>query len=67
MERSNVLSDELHSVGYNSNSNMLEIEFKNGDINQYFGVPVSLYNGLIRSSLKSEFFHNNIEDNYIMK
>lgn len=64
MERSIIQSDELNSVGYDQNSNTLEIEFENGIINQYLEVPESLYNDFMDSDLKAEFFKDNIANIY---
>lgn len=67
MERSIVKSDELNSVGYDQNSNTLEIEFENGVINQYLEVPESLYNEFMNSNLKAEFFKENIANIYLFR
>ena len=39
MERQSVSSSNLASVGYDPNSETLEIEFKGGTIYRYFNVP----------------------------
>lgn len=62
MERESVKSSNLASVGYDSDSKTLEIEFNNGGLYQYFSVPESIYNGLMAASSKGSYF-----DQYIKK
>lgn len=64
IERYPVLSDELNSVGYDHQSTILEIEFKNGDLNKYFCVSELLYCELMNTDCKSAFFHEKIENNF---
>lgn len=62
MERTFVSSSNLRSVGYDSDEETLEIEFHNGGIYQYFGVPEHRYEGLMNASSKGSYF-----DSYIKK
>jgi len=62
MKRQSVSSSNLASVGYDSASSTLEIEFHNGGIYQYLNVPVSIYNGLMNASSHGTYF-----DVYIKK
>ena len=39
MQRVSVESATIRSVGYDQKTSTLEIEFSNGNINQYFDVP----------------------------
>lgn len=61
MERVPVDSSTLATVGYEANTRVLEIEFRNGRIYQYFGVPESIHNGLMISSSKGEYFNEHIK------
>lgn len=47
MHREPVSSSNIESVGYDSDTGTLEIEFKNGSVYQYFDVPQALYDGLV--------------------
>lgn len=47
MNRTPVSSSNLASVGYDSNTQILEVEFLRGGIYQYLGVPPSVYSGLM--------------------
>lgn len=55
MERIPVQSSSVSSVGYDRDSSTLEIEFLNGSVYQYFGVPESIYNGLMNAPSKGKF------------
>lgn len=62
MNRVQVLSSNLASVGYNAQTQTLEIEFLSGTIYQYFNVPESIYSGLMSASSHGRYF-----DAYIKK
>lgn len=61
MDRIPVQSSNLASVGYDSSISMLEIEFNNGGIYQYYGVPQEIYEGLMNAGSKGTYFHQNIK------
>ena len=67
MQRKSVTSDNLKSVGYDSVSGILEIEFKNRSIYQYSGVPESIYRGLMAASSHGTYHHQHIVDHYSYK
>ncbi|MHC8508992.1 MAG: KTSC domain-containing protein [Rhodospirillales bacterium] len=52
-----MVSSNLRSVGYDSQSQILEIEFNQSRIYQYYGVPEHLYEQLIQAPSKGRFFH----------
>ncbi len=62
MTRTPVVSSNLVSIGYDSNSNTLEIEFHKSGIYQYSNVPKSTYLSLRAASSHGEYF-----DAYIKK
>ncbi|MBU4075749.1 MAG: KTSC domain-containing protein [Euryarchaeota archaeon] len=62
MNRQFVQSSDLQSIGYDPNTNVLEIEFKSGGIYQYFNVPESKYEGLMKADSHGKYF-----DAYIKK
>jgi hypothetical protein len=61
MKRQSVESSNLASVGYDAVTQILEIQFKNGGIYQYFNVPNSTYNGLMNASSHGTYFDTNIK------
>jgi hypothetical protein len=62
MNRDQVSSSNLASVGYDAQTQTLEIEFLNGSIYQYFNVPEGIYSGLMSASSHGRYF-----DSYIKK
>ena len=64
MNRIAVNSKGLKSVGYNPKIHLLEIEFKEGMIKQFFGVPKSKFEGLMDSPTKDLFFDQDIRENF---
>jgi hypothetical protein len=64
MERVNVISGNINSVGYEESSNTLEIEFKSGSIYQYSNIPQEVYNELLQASSIGRYFIRNIRDTY---
>ena len=55
MERTPVQSSSVSSVGYDRDSSTIEIEFLNGSVYQYFGVPESIFDGLMNAPSKGTF------------
>lgn len=64
MNRQPVSSSNIHSIGYDPSSQILEIEFNSGGIYQYFNVPQSEYNRLMTASSHGSYFAHNIKDRY---
>jgi len=61
MERQTVDSSNLASIGYDSNSLILEIEFNHGGVYQYYDVPESIYSDLMDASSHGQYFDRNIK------
>lgn len=64
LNRIPVTSSNLQSVGYDSSIQILEIEFHNGGIYQYFGVPEYEFTNLLSAPSKGTYFANNIKNRY---
>jgi len=64
MQRQAVSSSNLRSVGYDPQSETLEIEFHSGGVYQYHGVPLSVYVALVNAGSKGTYFYNHIRDSY---
>lgn len=62
MTREYVSSSNIASIGYDAMSEILEVEFNNGAVYQYYNVPKRLYNGLMEADSKGRYF-----DAYIKK
>lgn len=64
MNRQSVNSSDLKSVGYDEETQTLEIEFRSGAIYEYYNVPQNIYDGLMSASSYGKYFNQNIRDNY---
>jgi len=64
MERENVSSSNLASVGYDEENEILEIEFNHGGIYQYFNVPINEYEALMSADSHGKYFAANIRNDY---
>jgi hypothetical protein len=64
MYRTQVNSSNIQSIGYDTTSAILEVEFTSGDIYQYFDVPAYLYQQFLNSSSHGQFLNDNIRYNY---
>lgn len=64
MKRDHVESSNIESIGYDENSQTLEIEFLNGGTYQYFDVPKTIYDGLMAASSHGEYLAANIKGSF---
>jgi hypothetical protein len=64
MERKPVSSSNLKTVGYDKESMILEIEFLNGSVYEYYEVPGSEYTALMGASSHGSYFSRNIKNRY---
>lgn len=64
MIRKPVTSSNLKSVGYDPESAMLEIEFQDGSVYQYRGVPQNVHQALMAAASLGSFLHKHIRGKY---
>ncbi len=64
MKRKSVNSSNLSSIGYDSENEILEIEFNHGGIYQYFDVPEEVYEELMSANSHGQYFAANIRNDY---
>ncbi|MDD3120735.1 MAG: KTSC domain-containing protein [Candidatus Gracilibacteria bacterium] len=67
MEREEVVSSFMESIGYDKENLILEIKFKSGIVTQYIGVPEGIYANLMKAASYGSYFERNIENIYIGK
>jgi len=67
MDRQSVKSSNILSIGYDLETQTLEIEFRDGGIYQYYNVPENIYSGLMNTNSHGSFFHTNIKNTYKYK
>lgn len=64
MKRETVSSSNLASIGYDSENEILEIEFNHGGVYQYFNVPEEVYEELMSADSHGRYFSANIRNDY---
>ena len=64
MQKYSVASSNIASVGYDSATETLEVEFLNGSVYQYYNVPENMYNQLMKEDSKGRFLHCYIKNAY---
>ena len=61
MKREPVVSSNIASIGYDENNNILEVEFNNGNVYEYYDVPLYEYEGLMSADSKGTYLNANIK------
>lgn len=64
MRRKHVTSSVIEAAGYDSEMNVLEVEFRTGRVYQYFFVPLVTYEALIHAASVGEYFNREIRSRY---
>jgi hypothetical protein len=64
MQRIPVSSSNITSIGYAEDSKILEIEFHNGGVYQYFNVPKSVYEELMSADSHGKYLNATIKPTY---
>lgn len=64
MNRVPVQSSNLASVGYDTASKTLEIEFNSGAVWQYAGVPAGVHNAMMGADSVGKYFGDTIKGTY---
>lgn len=60
-------SDHLGQSQYNAMNHTLDIEFKNGAVHRYHGVPPRENEAFLSAPSQGVYFHQNIRNNYVSK
>ncbi len=61
MNRVPVSSSNLMSVGYDPESQILEVEFHNNTVYQYLNVPHHIYSGLISAGSHGSYLDSHVK------
>lgn len=64
MDRKNIDSSMLRSIGYDANSSTLELEFNSGAVWQYCDFPESLWYEFEAAESQGKFFLREIKNQY---
>lgn len=62
MDRTYVQSSNVAAIGYDEQSQTLEVEFNSGSIYQYYNVPQHLYESLMQAPSKGQFINAYIKN-----
>lgn len=64
MERVSVSSSNIASVGHNESSQILEVEFLDGAVYEYYDVPEHVYQELITASSAGGYLAQRVKNVY---
>jgi hypothetical protein len=64
MERTPVNSSDIHAIGYDAETQTLEVEFIKGAVYQYTGVPPNEHEAIMNADSKGRYFNANIKGRY---
>jgi len=67
LTRTPVSSSNLKSVGYDQNTEILEVEFHSGGIYQYSNVPSSVHIALMSAGSVGSYFNQHVKNKYSFK
>ena len=67
MERKNVSSSSIRSIGFDERNRVLEVEFSDGRINQYSGVSAEINRRLMSAPSIVSYFRDNVEESFTAK
>lgn len=59
-----VSSSNISRVGYDSDTQTLQVEFKDGAVYQYFDVPENVFQDLLTAGSAGSYLHQNIKGAY---
>lgn len=62
MQRENVSSSNIISVGYDEATQTLEVEFQSGSFYQYYNVSQNIYDELMKAPSKGQFLSYQIKN-----
>ena len=64
MNRKQVVSTNIASVGYDESTQTLEVGFLNGTTYQYSNVPKNIHNQFMQQQSKGRFFNTYVKNHY---
>ena len=59
-----VTSSNLAAIGYDASAKVLHVEFKNGTVYEYTGVPEDTYAALLGAESLGSYFHGHIRSEF---
>jgi hypothetical protein len=65
MERFPVSSSSVSMIGYDADTQALEVQYNNGGVYQYQGVPQDVFDQLMNAASKGTFINQQIKNSYV--
>lgn len=63
MNRTQVISSDIASVGYDPGRQIMEVEFIRSGVYSYYNVPATLFAAFMSAESKGRFFNQNVRNN----
>lgn len=64
MDRTQVNSSHIKSIGHCEPSETLEVEYLNGAVYRYFQVQISTYHELMKATSKGTYMHSHVKGRF---
>ena len=64
MDRNQVASSNIRLIGYDMQTQTLEVEFLSGWVYQYYGVPEFIHQEIMQAQSKGQFLNQYIKNAY---
>jgi hypothetical protein len=64
MDRVTLDSTLLASAGHDARRQLLDVEFRTGELYRYFNVPSACYRQLLRADSKGRYFNSHIRNRF---
>lgn len=64
MNRISVSSSNISSIGHDPSSQVLEVEFNDGSVYRYEGVPQSVYDDFVSAGSHGQYLNQHIKNSY---
>jgi hypothetical protein len=64
MKRRRITSSVIAELGYEQETNTMELKFTTGRVYQYFMVPAAAFDALLKSKSVGRYFNREIRDQY---
>jgi hypothetical protein len=58
-------SENVRAVGYDAETRMMEVEFVNGAVYDYYGVPDTVPQALISAGSAGQYFNQNVRGKFL--
>jgi hypothetical protein len=65
MERFPVSSSSISMIGYDADTQALEVQYQNGGVYQYQGVSQEVFDQLMNAPSKGTFINRQIKNSYV--